>query len=210
MNQLNAWIAKAEEINEKDYTEESINHLQNVLAEAKTLANAEDSTVSDLMEASKQLENAINSLEKALDYSALLKTIEKAEQIVENLDAYDPSSVEGFENKLAHAKKVVENASNQQEIDDVREMLEKAIADVKEKTVNPEQPDKPENPDKPSKPETPEKPSKQEKPAKPGNKKEPGKVTTGLQTNTGILMVAGTLALAGLGVCVALERRKKY
>ena len=210
LNQLNAWIAKAEEINEKDYTEESINHLQNVLAEAKTLANAEDSTVSDLMEASKQLENAINSLEKALDYSALLKTIEKAEQIVENLDAYDPSSVEGFENKLAHAKKVVENASNQQEIDDVREMLEKAIADVKEKTVNPEQPDKPENPDKPSKPETPEKPSKQEKPAKPGNKKEPGKVTTGLQTNTGILMVAGTLALAGLGVCAALARRKRY
>ena len=53
-------------------------------------------------------------------------------------------------------------------------------------------------------PETPEKPSKQEKPAKPG------KVKTGLQTNTGILMVAGTLALAGLGVCVALARRKRY
>ena len=53
-------------------------------------------------------------------------------------------------------------------------------------------------------PETPEKPSKQEKPAKPG------KVKTGLQTNTGILMVAGTLALAGLGVCVVLARRKRY
>ena len=47
-------------------------------------------------------------------------------------------------------------------------------------------------------PETPEKPAK------------PGKVKTGLQTNTGILMVAGTLALAGLGVCVALARRKRY
>ena len=46
--------------------------------------------------------------------------------------------------------------------------------------------------------ETPEKPAK------------PGKVKTGLQTNTGILMVAGTLALAGLGVCVALARRKRY
>ena len=53
-------------------------------------------------------------------------------------------------------------------------------------------------------PETPEKPSKQEKPAKPG------KVKTGLQTNTGILMIAGTLALAGLGVCVVLARRKRY
>ena len=53
-------------------------------------------------------------------------------------------------------------------------------------------------------PETPEKPSKQEKTVKPG------KVKTGLQTNTGILMVAGTLALAGLGVCVALARRKRY
>ena len=53
-------------------------------------------------------------------------------------------------------------------------------------------------------PEIPEKPSKQEKPAKPG------KVKTGLQTNTGILMVAGTLALVGLGVCVALTRRKRY
>ena len=53
-------------------------------------------------------------------------------------------------------------------------------------------------------PETPEKPSKQEKPDKSG------KVKTGLQTNTGILMVAGTLALAGLGVCVALARRKRY
>ena len=47
-------------------------------------------------------------------------------------------------------------------------------------------------------PETPEKPAK------------PGKVKTGLQTNTGILMVAGTLALAGLGVCVVLARRKRY
>ena len=47
-------------------------------------------------------------------------------------------------------------------------------------------------------PETPEKPAK------------PGKVKTGLQTNTGILMIAGTLALAGLGVCVVLARRKRY
>ena len=47
-------------------------------------------------------------------------------------------------------------------------------------------------------PETPEKPAK------------PRKVKTGLQTNTGILMVAGTLALAGLGVCVVLARRKRY
>ena len=45
---------------------------------------------------------------------------------------------------------------------------------------------------------------KQEKPDKSG------KVKTGLQTNTGILMVAGTLALAGLGVCVVLARRKRY
>ena len=47
-------------------------------------------------------------------------------------------------------------------------------------------------------PETPEKPAK------------PGKVKTGLQTNIGILMVAGTLALVELGVCVALARRKRY
>ena len=47
-------------------------------------------------------------------------------------------------------------------------------------------------------PETPEKPAK------------PRKVKTGLQTNTGILMIAGTLALAGLGVCVVLARRKRY
>ncbi|WP_295759369.1 hypothetical protein [uncultured Holdemanella sp.] len=47
-------------------------------------------------------------------------------------------------------------------------------------------------------PETPEKPAKS------------GKVKTGLQTNTGILIVAGTLALAGLGVCVVLARRKRY
>ena len=73
-----------------------------------------------------------------------------------------------------------------------------------EKPVDPEKPGKPENPDKPNKPGT------AEKPAKPGNKKEPEKVTTGLQTNTGILMVAGTLALAGFGVLVALARRKRY
>ena len=47
-------------------------------------------------------------------------------------------------------------------------------------------------------PETPEKPAK------------PRKVKTGLQTNTGIFMVAGTLALAGLGVCLVLARRKRY
>ena len=53
-------------------------------------------------------------------------------------------------------------------------------------------------------PETPEKPSKQEKSAKPGN------VATGDNTNIGIFMVAETLALAGLAVCVALARRKGY
>ena len=59
-------------------------------------------------------------------------------------------------------------------------------------------------------PETPEKPSKQEIPAKPGNKNKPGNVATGDNTNIGIFMVAETLALAGLAVCVALARRKRY
>ena len=67
--------------------------------------------------------------------------------------------------------------------------------------------EKPVDPGKPGKPSKPENPGK---PAKPGNKKDNEKVTTGLQTNTLNLMVAGTLALAGFGVLVALARRKRY
>ena len=126
---------------------------------------------------------------------------------------YTAESWGPFAQAYAEAREVSGDANATQEaVNAAVEKLNVAANNLvkAEKPVDPEKPGKPENPDKPSKPETPGKPSKQEKPAKPGNKKEPGKVTTGLQTNTGILMVAGTLALAGLGVCAALARRKRY
>ena len=49
-----------------------------------------------------------------------------------------------------------------------------------------------------------------ETPEKPSNKNKSGNVATGDNTNIGIFMVAQTLALAGLAVCVALARRKRY
>lgn len=133
LEQLNAWIAKAEKIDAEGYTEESYARLQDTLAQAKTAANDESATAADLLAAASQLENAINMLEKALDYSALLEAIEKAEQMAAHLDAYIPSSVADFGDKLAQAKQTVENAQNQQEIDDACEMLEKAMADAKKK-----------------------------------------------------------------------------
>ena len=116
LEQLNAWIAKAEKIDAEGYTEESYARLQDALAQAKTAANDESATAADLLAAASQLENAINMLEKALDYRALLEAIEKAEQMAAHLDAYIPSSVAGFGDKLAQAKQTVENAQNQQEI----------------------------------------------------------------------------------------------
>ena len=49
-----------------------------------------------------------------------------------------------------------------------------------------------------------------ETPEKPSNKNKSRNVATGDNTNIGIFMVAQTIALAGLAVCVALARRKRY
>ena len=90
--------------------------------------------------------------------------------------------------------------ATQEAVDAAVEKLNAATKNLvkAEKSVDPEKPGKP------SKPENPEKPTK------PGNQKDNEKVTTGLQTNTLNLMVVGTLALAGLGVLFAIERRKRY
>ena len=203
-------LQKYAEYKEADYTAESWGPFAQAYAEAREVSGDANATQEAVNAAVEKLNVAANNLVKAespetVNKDALTKALQKYAEYKEA--DYTAESWGPFAQAYAEAREVSGDANATQEaVNAAVEKLNVAANNL----VKAEKPGKPENPDKPSKPETPGKPSKQEKPAKPGNKKEPGKVTTGLQTNTGILMVAGTLALAGLGVCAALARRKRY
>ena len=200
-------------VNPEDYSKDSYKKFTkavDAIMDMNAFASEEEVAALDA-----KLMDAFNNLKaespETVNKDVLTKALQKYAEYKEA--DYTAESWGPFAQAYAKAREVSDDANATQEaVNAAVEKLNVAANNLvkAEKPVDPEKPGKPENPDKPSKPETPEKPSKQEKPAKPGNKKEPGKVTTGLQTNTGILMVAGTLALAGLGVCAALARRKRY
>lgn len=197
-------------VNSEDYTKESYKKFVkavDAIMDMSAFASEEEVAALDA-----KLMDAYNNLKaenpSTVNKDSLTKALQKYAEYKEA--DYTAESWGAFAKAYAAAREVNDDVNaTQEEVDAAVEKLNVAAKKLvkSENPVNPEKPGKPENSDKPNKPGTGEKPSK---PAKPGNKKEPEKVTTGLQTNTGILMVAGTLALTGFGVLVALARRKRY
>ena len=197
-------IQKYAEYKEADYTAESWKVFAEAYAEAKEVNDDANATQEAVNAAVEKLNAAAKNLVKAdspvtVNKDALTKALQKYAEYKEA--DYTAESWKVFAEAYASAKEVNDDANATQEaVDSAVEKLNTAA----KKLVKAEKPVDPEKPGKPSKPENPQ------KPAKPGNKKDNEKVTTGLQTNTLNLMVAGTLALAGLGVLFAIERRKRY
>lgn len=197
-------------VNSEDYTKDSYKKFVkavDAIMDMSAFTSEEEVAALDA-----KLRDAYNNLKaespSTVNKDALTQALQKYAEYKEA--EYTAESWKAFAQAYAAAREVNDDVNaTQEEVDAAVEKLNVAAKKLvkSENPVNPEKPGKPENSDKPNKPGTGEKPSK---PAKPGNKKEPEKVTTGLQTNTGILMVAGTLALTGFGVLVALARRKRY
>ena len=188
-------------VNSDDYTKDSYKKFTkavDVIMDMSAFASEEEVTTLEtkLMDA---YENLKAESPVTVNKDALTKALQKYAEYKEA--DYTAESWKVFAEAYAEAREVNDDANATQEaVDSAVEKLNTAA----KKLVKAEKPVDPEKPGKPSKPENPQ------KPAKPGNKKDNEKVTTGLQTNTLNLMVAGTLALAGLGVLFAIERRKRY
>ncbi len=127
LEQLRSLIQQAQEIDAKGYTAESYEQLQDAFARAIAVEADKSASIADIEKAAVQLNEAIQGLEKMLDYSSLLLTIEQAETIAENLDSYISSTVKDFDTLLAKARSLLNQAQEQEEIDEMERLLAKAI-----------------------------------------------------------------------------------
>lgn len=120
-------IAKAEELPEEDYTEESWAALEEALEEAEKVLEDPTATQSEVDEAAKALEEAIAALEeKPVDKSQLEKAIEDAESKVEK--DYTKKSWAAMEAALKVAESVyADEDATQEEVDAATDALNKAI-----------------------------------------------------------------------------------
>ena len=126
--ELNALIEAANGYLDGDYTAESLEALQVAITAAQAVADNDDATTAEVSEAIVDLADAIAALQpqQTLDVSVLEAEIELIQQMVDHLDQYVPSTVEGLQEKLDAAKAVLSNATTQAEIDEATKSLREA------------------------------------------------------------------------------------
>ena len=146
---LNEAIAKAEALNESEYTKDSYKAVADALAAAKVVADNEDATQEDVDAATKALTDAIDALQLipgTVDKSALIEAIAKAEAL--NKSEYTESSYQAVADALAAAKVVAEkDNATQEEVDAAAKALIDAMNALQKVTQPPIIPEDPENPD---------------------------------------------------------------
>ena len=121
---LKSLIEQAEGLKKSAYTPETWARLDSALKNAKTvLANA--TTQNEINVAAQSLRDAINALEKTLDYSELLKQINNAEAL--NKNDYTSKTWDVLTTALENAKKA-QTSKSQAEIDSAAKALKNAIA----------------------------------------------------------------------------------
>ena len=122
-------LAKAEELTEEDYTEESWAALEEAKEAAEAVLADPTATQSDIDEAAEALEEAIAALEayvEPVDKSELEEAIDKAEKL-KKAD-YTKKSWDAMQAALKAAKKVLaDEEATQEEVDDATDALNKAI-----------------------------------------------------------------------------------
>lgn len=114
--ELNDLIEKAKAITSDGYTPSSYQKLQDAIAAGELVAANDDATTSEVSDAINAITQAIANLIK-LDKSILAYEIELAQQILDNIDDYVPSTVEGLQDIVDEAKALMEDAKTQEEID---------------------------------------------------------------------------------------------
>ncbi len=122
-------LAKAEELTEEDYTEETWKDLEDAKEDAEAILTDPTATQSEIDDAAAALEEAIANLEEyvePVDKSELEKAIEKAESKVKK--DYTKKSWAAMEAALKIAEKVyADEDATQEEVDAATDALLKAI-----------------------------------------------------------------------------------
>ena len=132
--ELNALIESAEAINADGYTDLTYRALQAAITAAKSVAENDNATTSEVTTAITDLANAIAGLETIqLDTSALEHEIELVSEMIANIGNYVASTVEGLADKLDDAQNVLENAATQDEIDAATKTLREARLNARTK-----------------------------------------------------------------------------
>ena len=126
--ELNALIEAANGYLDGEYTEESLEALQAAIETAQAVADNEDAATAEVSEAIVNLADAIAALQprQTLDVSALEAEIELIQQMVDHLDQYVPSTVNGLQDKLTAAKAIAQAPQSQEEIDEQTAILREA------------------------------------------------------------------------------------
>ncbi len=136
---LEAAIEDAEAVKKDDYTEETVKALDEALEAAKKALD-EAKTQDELDAAAKALNDAIAALEKkpeepVLDKTELEKAIQDAEAVKK--DDYTEESVKALDEALAAAKKALDEAKTQDELDAAAKALNDAIKALEKKPEEP-------------------------------------------------------------------------
>ena len=194
-------IEKANKIDRSKYTEESLKALDDAIAAVeKGLKESEQNRV-DAMAAA--IEKALNELvekpvdeqEKDADYTAVNAAIEKANKI--DRSKYTEESLKALDDAVAAVEKDLKE-SKQDKVDAMAEAINKAYAELVEKSAT----------DNDKKNDSKKDDSKKDDSKKNDSDKKPGAVKTGDATPL-ILWGAATILAAGAGVTVILRRRKR-
>ena len=127
---LNALIAKAEALDESDYTAASWKALTEALSAAKSVAENTSASQTAVDEARASLQSAMDALVKKTADKASLKTILSAAEKL-TADPYTAASWTDFEAALADAQKVRDDdTADQQAVDNALSALKNAMANL--------------------------------------------------------------------------------
>ena len=131
--ELSKLIEKAKTYKQDGYTEKTYTTLQNAINKAETVVeNA--TTEKEVEEGIKQLQQAIDALEKVVDTSKLTELIEQAKTYKQ--DGYTEKSYAALQKAINEAESVVKNAKTQKEITIAIDQLQETM-DGLEKALDP-------------------------------------------------------------------------
>ena len=115
--ELEKMLEKAQGYLEGNYTLESKDVLQNAINNAQLIIEKEDVTTEEVREAIEKLSDAISKLivEASVDKDALAHEIMLAQEMIDHIEDYVPSSVTGLSDKLEVAQQVYDDETAVQE-----------------------------------------------------------------------------------------------
>lgn len=129
---LIAKIKEAESKKETDYSKDSYATLKTALTKAKEVKENINSTQTEIDNAEKELQNAINGL--VVDKTELKNTIKLADEIVKDREIYTEESYNDFFAIFENAKTIDGlSSTTQREVDEIVEELKEVIKDLVKK-----------------------------------------------------------------------------